>query len=915
MSNTVEIIMRFIDQASAGIRASMGNINNSFGMIGGAVQKTAGLFTGAMGKIGGFFKGIVDQARWASLIFGSQLVGAIQNVVTEAAKFERFRMAAIALTGSAKSADQMAASVRKLARESMFGVDQIAELETRLIGNTKSVKVSERALRSMIVAVTATGGGYSELESSVRAWIQTNSKAKASSEELNRQFANANIPMLRLLAEDIERNANHPLRKYIETAQSAGGASASLTKQFQSQSGKLPELQKGLDATNKRLEELKASGKEGTSTFLNAEKSMMSYQRQISEANKTIGNYEAAQKSATVATKTTKLTVDEILAQMQNLGDLGIPGREMGEAMMVAIENSKEFQEVMKEIEGTVSFQLEKLADNAKLAAFSFIGLDESFKVVEGSVMSMLGPALTQLNDYLEDNEQKIIDLGKSLSGNMPMLMAFGAFVAGILLPAIVTLIAPLVIMGTVFGSIGYAVGIVIEKMGGMESAFNKIKDAIDKSSTAVYEFITGTKSPIPVSWRDVGGILDREVVQPFKKKLEELKNDFVFGDEKSPIPASNIEVLQKFGDILERIGRFVKDIFKPVINELGVAFKELEPAIGPISQLLFGVIAVLGAVAYGIVRAFTTALAFIIIMLKGISQIIVGFFTLIKGIVTLDGVAIVEGFKLIGEGIINTIGGAIGTIIGLIAGFVKGIIDFFYALYMALVGGSIVPDMVNAIIMWFTNLFTTVFAALVTFVENTIKKVTEMAKNVLETIENFVTSFITFIKNLYTTGVDLFNRLKDALKSKAFELKDAVISAIKSMVSGVGDMIGGMVGRAYGWGKKLIGDFIDGIKNALRALGDNSKVIAEKMGFGGLFAHGGIVPGPIGAPVPIVAHGGERIIPRTGVDEMGGGGGVTINFYGGVSMDSEERVNELAERISDILGRQNELARYGVSI
>lgn len=42
----------------------------------------------------------------------------------------------------------------------------------------------------------------------------------------------------------------------------------------------------------------------------------------------------------------------------------------------------------------------------------------------------------------------------------------------------------------------------------------------------------------------------------------------------------------------------------------------------------------------------------------------------------------------------------------------------------------------------------------------------------------------------------------------------------------------------------------------------------------------GGRVPGPMGAPVPIIAHGGETVVPAG----MGGSGsGVTINITAGV--------------------------------
>ena len=74
----------------------------------------------------------------------------------------------------------------------------------------------------------------------------------------------------------------------------------------------------------------------------------------------------------------------------------------------------------------------------------------------------------------------------------------------------------------------------------------------------------------------------------------------------------------------------------------------------------------------------------------------------------------------------------------------------------------------------------------------------------------------------------------------------------------------------------------------------------------------GGIVEGPTGAPIPIIAHGGERVVSAQGADVNGSSGGININFYGGVQLDSQQRVEELASRISRMLGRQNELARYG---
>jgi hypothetical protein len=107
-------------------------------------------------------------------------------------------------------------------------------------------------------------------------------------------------------------------------------------------------------------------------------------------------------------------------------------------------------------------------------------------------------------------------------------------------------------------------------------------------------------------------------------------------------------------------------------------------------------------------------------------------------------------------------------------------------------------------------------------------------------------------------------------------------------------------------------------IKKAISALSSfNGMGVSSKGGGGKSFQHGGFVSGAVHQAVPAVLHGGERVIPRTGVDVNGGGGGnsVTINFSGPVAMDSTDRVDELAKRIINILGRQNELAAKGLAI
>lgn len=140
----------------------------------------------------------------------------------------------------------------------------------------------------------------------------------------------------------------------------------------------------------------------------------------------------------------------------------------------------------------------------------------------------------------------------------------------------------------------------------------------------------------------------------------------------------------------------------------------------------------------------------------------------------------------------------------------------------------------------------------------------------------------------------------------------DMIMKAIKFLADGwiaqfnaIKSVIDGVIGR--------INDLIEAGRRLMSAVKGGIKIPGLS------FQHGGFVPGPFNQAVPALLHGGERIIPRNGVDVNpgigGGGGGITINMNGNVNMDSDSRIRELAEAIISKLGRENELAAKGVSI
>lgn len=69
-------------------------------------------------------------------------------------------------------------------------------------------------------------------------------------------------------------------------------------------------------------------------------------------------------------------------------------------------------------------------------------------------------------------------------------------------------------------------------------------------------------------------------------------------------------------------------------------------------------------------------------------------------------------------------------------------------------------------------------------------------------------------------------------------------------------------------------------------------------------FSAGGVVPGPLGAPQLAVVHGGERVIPNSGLRAEGGGGsGIVVNITGN-TISSEMDLKDIAQRVGEEMVR-----------
>lgn len=142
-----------------------------------------------------------------------------------------------------------------------------------------------------------------------------------------------------------------------------------------------------------------------------------------------------------------------------------------------------------------------------------------------------------------------------------------------------------------------------------------------------------------------------------------------------------------------------------------------------------------------------------------------------------------------------------------------------------------------------------------------------------------------------------------------------ATIAAAAAVERLTVDLFGGK-GTLFSWNNTIdditsklrhMAEMLRGVGDAVRNL-PGSGVLKNIMTVGGrlpFFHDGGVVPGPPGANVPIMAQAGETVIPN-GRRASGGGGGVVINVAGSVITD-----RDLGRIVADAL-RNNAL--IGVS-
>lgn len=186
-------------------------------------------------------------------------------------------------------------------------------------------------------------------------------------------------------------------------------------------------------------------------------------------------------------------------------------------------------------------------------------------------------------------------------------------------------------------------------------------------------------------------------------------------------------EIQKKIQPLLDAVKGFWDNVGERILPALAAAFGvvagvvvgvmsgivgAIAGAVGPIVSLIGTAISSVTGIITGVINAVNGIIKFVSGLVDFVVKLFTGDWTgLGKSLsVMWDGImgffgGVLGIFGSLWNGIVGVFRGGINLVIGIVGGFIDGIVGFFQGIYDWLVGNSLVPDLVNAIVGWFTNM------------------------------------------------------------------------------------------------------------------------------------------------------------------------------------------------------------------
>ncbi|MEU6703867.1 hypothetical protein [Streptomyces wuyuanensis] len=364
--------------------------------------------------------------------------------------------------------------------------------------------------------------------------------------------------------------------------------------------------------------------------------------------------------------------------------------------------------------------------------------------------------------------------------------------------------------------------------------------------------------------------------------------------------------LLEPIGKLIAALVTAVAPFIKMFIDNMEIILGALIAGLVPVINALIPAIGMFGQLFAQIAPLFPPLYQALVPLLPPIAQLIVSLLKLAMEViqplmpivVALAGIltSVLAGAIGILVPVLQTVIGWITTFVDKIREGVQWVVDKFQWMYDILVGNSIIPDLVNAIIRWFTDLwdktkkiFTQLKDGVVAIwnqlwagvrskwdsfyngLRNGMSTAWSWVRNSFSTLRTWVTNlWSTFWTGLQTKFTSIINTIRDRFNS----FRTGLQNLFGLLRDGIGKIWSGVQSKIAAPIRYVV-NFVynDGIRRMWNTIAGkiSSKITLPAIKLG--FNTGGVVPGGRGTrdTVPAMLTPGERVLSNTEVDRLGG--------------------------------------------
>jgi TP901 family phage tail tape measure protein len=415
-----------------------------------------------------------------------------------------------------------------------------------------------------------------------------------------------------------------------------------------------------------------------------------------------------------------------------------------------------------------------------------------------------VGDAILPIKMAIVDVFMKLIDAFNQLSPTMQQGIVIFLGLVGVLLVlvGVITAIAGLWLMlsgaaalaGTTIAAIAGPIALVIAAILAVAAAIYlvwKYHDELWAVVQRVWGYIKPIIQPVIDTIINMYNAIKDLVVPMFEKMWQTLKESLE--------PA--MDRLRAAWDKLVEGGKKIWDALQPLMPIFEMLGKIIAVVLVSAIMAFIGAIMIVINVAAGVLGPAIEMVAGII---EGLVDTIVGMVRLVIAVITGDWAGAWDAAKQIVVGeweiIWSVISGAVGTIVGAVKGLWDGVVAVFQWAYDIIVGHSIVPDMVTAIITWIATLPSKVISAVTSLLTSFAKWATDVMKRGYDAFVSGVNTLITFVTSLP-------GKVINAISSLGNQMYNAGVNALTQLYQG-----------AVNAGQKVL-DYVRGLANDVRNL------------------------------------------------------------------------------------------------